>query len=96
MSWGMAERSPQSTRLSFDKNRGTLPDMRLPPRDPHIPDLVSATEAAEILHLTRQAVQLMATNGKLRGAKVGATWVFRRTVVDKAAAERTSAEPAAG
>lgn len=69
-----------------------MPD---PPRDQHIPDLVSATEAATLLGVTRQAVQLMANNGQLRGAKVGATWVFRRAVVDKAVAERTGAEKSA-
>lgn len=68
--------------------------MPAPPRDPHIPDLVSATEAAEILGITRQAVQLAANNSQLKGAKVGSTWVFRRAVVDKAAAERKAAKPA--
>lgn len=65
--------------------------MTTPPRDRHIPDLVSATEAAEILGVTRQAIQLAANNGQLLGAKVGSTWVFRRAVVERAAAERRAA-----
>lgn len=58
------------------------------PRDSKIPDLVSATEAAEILGITRQAVNLRASRGQLLGAQVGTTWVFRRVVVEAA---RTSA-----
>jgi excisionase family DNA binding protein len=61
------------------------------PRDRRIPDLVSATEAAAILGVTRQAVQLMANNGQLLGAKVGKTWVFRRALVEKAAGDRREA-----
>lgn len=65
--------------------------MPTPLRDKHIPDLVSATEAAGILGVTRQAVQLMANNGQLLGAKIGTTWVFRRVVVERAAEERGEA-----
>lgn len=53
------------------------------PRDPKIPDLIPATEAAEILGITRQAVVLRAAAGQLLGAKVGSTWVFRRVVVER-------------
>lgn len=52
------------------------------PRDKQIPDLVSVTEAAAILGMTRQAVLLRAGAGQLLGAKVGSTWVFRRKVVE--------------
>lgn len=55
-----------------------------PPRDPRIPDLVSLTEAAELLGITRQAAHLRALNGQLKGALVGKTWVFRRSVVEAA------------
>ncbi len=58
-----------------------------PTRDPRIPDLVSLTEAAEILHITRQAAHLRAQNGQLKGALVGKTWVFRRAVVEAARAQ---------
>ncbi|TDC63864.1 DNA-binding protein [Micromonospora sp. KC207] len=54
------------------------------PRDPRIPDLVSATEAAEILGISRQAVNLRASRGQLLGAQVGTTWVFRRAIVEAA------------
>jgi len=82
--------------LSIDKPSGYYGCMTSPPRDRHIPDLVSATEAAALLDVSRQAVQLMANNGQLVGAKVGSTWVFRRVVVERAAAERTQAAPDAG
>jgi hypothetical protein len=59
-----------------------------PPRDRRIPDLVSASEAASMLGVTRQAVQLMANNGQLLGAKAGATWVFRRALVEAEAGRR--------
>lgn len=55
-----------------------------PPRDPRIPDLVSLTEAAKMLGITRQAAHLRAQNGQLRGALIGKTWVFRRAVVEAA------------
>lgn len=60
----------------------------MPVRDRRIPDLVSVTEAAAILGVTRQAVLLMAGNGQLAGVKVGATWVFRRAMVEDLAARR--------
>lgn len=64
--------------------------MSPPTRDRRIPDLVSAVEAAQILGVTRQAIQLMAAGGTLSGAKVGSTWVFRRAAVLQALAERTT------
>jgi excisionase family DNA binding protein len=63
----------------------------MPALDRRIPDLVSATEAAAILGVTRQAVQLMAVGGQLAGRKVGSTWVFRRTLVEEARARRDEA-----
>jgi hypothetical protein len=41
-----------------------------------------------MLGVTRQAVQLMANNGQLLGAKAGATWVFRRALVEAEAGRR--------
>lgn len=57
--------------------------MTEPPRDRYIPDLVSLSEAAAILGVTRQAAHKMATKGHLRGARVGGTWVFRRVAVER-------------
>ncbi len=54
-----------------------------PPRDPRIPDLVSLHEAAEILGYTRQYTHRIVMRGELRGARIGTTWVFRRTAVEK-------------
>jgi excisionase family DNA binding protein len=68
-------------------------------RDRHIPDLVSKAQAAEILGVRHQAVQQMVDNGRLKGAKVGSTWVFRRVVVERMAAarvERLDADPLSG
>lgn len=61
--------------------------MNDPPRDRHIPDLVSLAEAGEILGVTRQGVHKMVVRGELRGARVGTTWVFRRVVVERIAAK---------
>lgn len=55
----------------------------MPERDRHIPDLVSKAQAAEILGISHQAVQQMVANGRLKGAQVGTTWVFRRAVVER-------------
>jgi excisionase family DNA binding protein len=52
-------------------------------RDPKIPDLVSKAEAADILGVSHQAVQQMIDKGRLRGAKIGSTWVFRRAAVNE-------------
>jgi excisionase family DNA binding protein len=51
-------------------------------RDPKIPDLVSKAQAAEILGVSHQAVQQMVAKGRLKGAQVGATWVFRRAAIE--------------
>jgi excisionase family DNA binding protein len=40
-----------------------------------LPPLVSVTEAASVLHITRQAVLQRLENGSLPGRKVGNTWV---------------------
>lgn len=60
-----------------------------PHRDRHIPDLVSLSQAAEILGVSRQAVHKMITNGRLQGALVGTTWVFRRIAVERMAPRTT-------
>jgi excisionase family DNA binding protein len=57
--------------------------MESPQRDRHIPDLVSLTEAAELLGVSRAAVHKMIGKGQLVGAQVGTTWVFRRAVVER-------------
>lgn len=54
--------------------------------DRHMPALMSVTEVAAALGITRQAVLLRAGAGQLLGAKVGNTWVFRAAVVERASA----------
>jgi len=41
-----------------------------------LPDMVSVTEAAEMLGITVQAVRQRLESGSLTGVKVGATWVI--------------------
>lgn len=64
--------------------------MKEPPRDRHIPDLVSLKEAADILKVVRQYAHRLADRGQLVGAKVGGTWVFRRVVVERLRDQRGS------
>lgn len=70
----------------------TLPDMADPPPDPHIPDIIGADEAAEILDRTRAMVSVLANGGKLPGRRVGNRWVFRRVVVERYAAKLKSSD----
>jgi excisionase family DNA binding protein len=51
------------------------------PHDPELPPLMSVTEAAAELGVTRQAILKMAANGQLLGRKAGNTWVFRSVTV---------------
>lgn len=57
-------------------------------RDPEIPDLVDLTEAAATLGISRQAMHKRAAKGNPAGAQVGGGWVFRRVVVEAAAAQK--------
>jgi excisionase family DNA binding protein len=70
-------------RLTFVNCLATVGAMDSPPRDRHIPDLVSLTEAADILGVSRAAVHKMVAKAQLVGAQVGTTWVFRRAVVER-------------
>ena len=55
-----------------------------PPRDRHIPDLVSLAEAAAMLRVSKQYLHRQyVRTGTLRGAQVGGTYVFRRAAVEK-------------
>lgn len=60
-------------------------------RDEWIPDLVSKTEAGEILGVSRQAVEQMVAKDQLRGAQAGTTWVFRREAVEALRQRRAKA-----
>lgn len=46
-----------------------------------VPELVSVTDAAELLGVTRSAVLQRLESGSLPGTKVGKTWVIQRAVV---------------
>ncbi|MCX5119201.1 helix-turn-helix domain-containing protein [Micromonospora sp. NBC_00362] len=53
-----------------------------PTRDPYIPDLLSAAEAADILKLTRQGVHKRWATGQLPGTTAGQAVVFRRELIE--------------
>lgn len=57
----------------FDRRQGLAP----------IPELVSVAEAAEILGVTRQAVQQRLESGSLPGRRVGKAWVIQRAAVER-------------
>ena len=46
-------------------------------------NLLSATEAAEMLGITRQRVLVLLITGKLEGVKVGNVWIVYRDGVEK-------------
>lgn len=55
-----------------------------------LPELVSATEAADILGVTRQALNLMIQNRKFATAtKAGTSWVIARAEVDQHREQRS-------
>ncbi|MEU5157271.1 helix-turn-helix domain-containing protein [Glycomyces sp. NPDC021274] len=55
--------------------------MTTPTPDPKIPPLFSATEAAEELGVSRQAIVKSAAAGRIPGQLVGKTWVFRQAAI---------------
>lgn len=72
----------RGTRLVADVHHAQpLEQDRLDP-DGQIPDLVSLAEAASILGITVVAAHKRAMGGKLPGALVGKSLVFRRVVVE--------------
>ena len=61
------------------------------------PDLVGATEAAEIIGISRQRVQQMADTGALPARKVGGkSLVFPRATVEAIAAARAAGKTVDG
>lgn len=46
-------------------------------------EFVSVTDAADMLGITRQRVQILVVNGKLNGRMVGSTWMITRASVEK-------------
>lgn len=46
-------------------------------------EFVSVTDAADMLGVTRQRVQMLVVNGKLNGRMVGSTWMITRASVEK-------------
>jgi excisionase family DNA binding protein len=63
-----------------------------------VPDMISVTEAAAILDVSRQRVLMLLDEGRLPGTKVGSTWVLQRAAVEARAAQqavRSLPEPAA-
>lgn len=62
--------------------------------DRHMPKLVNLNGAAEILGVSPQYVHRLAERGELVGAKIGASWVFRRVAVERLDRQRRGHEEA--
>lgn len=62
--------------------------------DRHLPELVNLNGAAEILGVRAQYVHRLAERGQLVGQKVGASWIFRRIVVERLRDQRAGKEDA--
>lgn len=52
-------------------------------KDDTSPDLLTATEAAELLRVHRQTIARWAMDGTLPGVKVGRDWRFRRADIER-------------
>lgn len=64
-------------------------------REINEPAVMSLTEAAEMLGVSRQRVHVLLTNGNLDGYKVGNTWNISRDSVNKRMAKLAVLEPLA-
>ena len=51
-------------------------------------DIISLTEAAELLNVARQRVHILLQNGQLEGFKVGNTWNVYKSSVDSRLSNR--------
>ena len=56
--------------------------------DVHVPELIGATEAREVMGVSRQRIQQLARAGELPSTTVGKSLVFPRANVDAMAAKR--------
>lgn len=73
------------TAADFDRENGLQP----------VPPLLSVTEAAALLNISRQRVLQMIHEGKLHGLKVGAGWALTRTEIDNLGAIRDNVDTVA-
>lgn len=62
--------------------------------DRHMPKLLNLNGAADVLGVSPQYVHRLAERGELVGAKIGASWVFRRVVVERLREQRAPKEEA--
>lgn len=60
--------------------------------DRHLPELVNLNGAAKILGVVPQYVHRLAERGQLVGQKVGASWIFRKVVVERLREQRAKDE----
>jgi excisionase family DNA binding protein len=51
--------------------------------DRHMPKLLNLNGAAEVLGVSAQYAHRLAERGELVGVKIGASWLFRRVVVER-------------
>ncbi len=62
--------------------------------DRGLPKLLNLKGAADLLGVSPQYVHRLAERGQLVGAKIGASWIFRRVMVERLKAQRDGAPPA--
>jgi len=58
--------------------------------DRRFPKVLNLNGAAEVLGVSPQYVHRLAERGELVGAKIGASWFFRRIVVERARDQRAA------
>ncbi|WP_250029918.1 helix-turn-helix domain-containing protein [Paractinoplanes maris] len=64
--------------------------------DRHMPKLLNLNGAAEVLGVSPQYVHRLAERGQLVGAKIGASWYFRRVVVERLRDQRAGNDEGPG
>ncbi len=48
-----------------------------------LPEILNSLEVARILHVPRQQVSRLAAEGKLPGARIGRTWRFSKSAIER-------------
>jgi excisionase family DNA binding protein len=60
--------------------------------DRHMPKLLNLNGAADVLGVSPQYVHRLAEREELQGAKIGASWIFRRVTVERFKEQRDRAK----
>jgi excisionase family DNA binding protein len=70
-------------RLGYPTSNHYDHDMEERYTDRRMPRLVNVEGAADILGFVPQYVYRLADSGKLKGARIGSAWIFRRVEVER-------------